>query len=172
MLFRSRRSVVQSRCTISTGGGDAGFFPLTPRATHDYLYRESMRSHRGYFIFLSVISVSICASRARADLTFERDVRPILKTHCFHCHGEDGKPKGGVDLRLRRFMLKELDEGVHVMAPGQPEQSEILRLVRAGEMPKKGKKLTVAEIETIERWIAARTLSRWRAASSPRLSRN
>ena len=28
-------------------------------------------------------------------LTFERDVRPIFKAMCFHCHGEDDHREGG-----------------------------------------------------------------------------
>jgi cytochrome c553 len=32
---------------------------------------------------------------AAAALTFEKDVRPILKAHCFHCHGEEGETKAG-----------------------------------------------------------------------------
>lgn len=32
--------------------------------------------------------------------SFEADVRPILKAHCFHCHGDQGKVEGGLDLRL------------------------------------------------------------------------
>ena len=34
------------------------------------------------------------------SLTFERDVRPIFKAQCFHCHGEDDELHGGLDLRL------------------------------------------------------------------------
>ena len=113
-----------------------------------------------FTLFLPTLAVLLALPADAQERSFERDVRPILKAHCFLCHGEDGKPKGGVDLRLRRFMLKELDEGVRVMVPGQPEESEMLRLVRAGEMPKKGKKLTAAEIATLEQWIAqgAKTL--------------
>ena len=93
---------------------------------------------------------------AHAELSFERDIRPIVKTHCFQCHGEGEKLKGGVDLRLRRFMLRELKEGGgHVMVPGQPDASEMLRLVREGEMPKEGKKLSAEEIAKLEKWIAA-----------------
>ncbi len=88
------------------------------------------------------------------DLTFERDVRPILKRHCFHCHGEGEKLKGGVDLRLRRFMEKETEAGEQVLVPGKPEESEMLTLVREGEMPAKGDKLTPDEIATLEKWIA------------------
>src|SRR5436190_9653486 len=69
------------------------------------------------------------------ELTFERDVRPILKTHCFPCHGEGEKLKGNVDLRLRRFMSKQTDSGI-VLVPGQPEESLMLKLIRSGEMPK------------------------------------
>lgn len=87
-------------------------------------------------------------------LTFEHDVRPILKAHCVQCHGEEEKPKGGVDLRLRRFMDKPTEDGDHVVVVGKPEESELVRTVREGEMPKKGKKLTPVELATLERWIA------------------
>ena len=88
-----------------------------------------------------------------AELMFEKDVRPILKAHCTHCHGEDEKPEGGVDLRLRRFMDKSLDDGGHVLVAGQPDASEMVKLIRAGKMPKKGKKVSPAELAIIERWI-------------------
>ena len=61
------------------------------------------------------------------ELTFEHDVRPILKAHCTSCHGEEEKPKGGVDLRLRRFMDKLTEDGDHVLVPGKPEDSEMVR---------------------------------------------
>jgi hypothetical protein len=88
-------------------------------------------------------------------IIFERDIRPILKAHCLQCHGDEEETKGGVDLRLRRFMLHELDGGRHVLVPGQPEQSEMFLLVREGEMPKRGGKLQPAQIALLERWIAA-----------------
>src|SRR6185295_13793810 len=92
-------------------------------------------------------------------LTFERDIRPILKAHCFNCHGEGEKLKGGVDLRLRRFMLTNSESG-HVMVPGKPGESVMLKMVASGEMPKDGKKLTPEQIAKIEHWIksGARTL--------------
>jgi cytochrome c553 len=88
------------------------------------------------------------------EVTFEHDVRPILKAHCTNCHGEEETPKGGVDLRLRRFMDKPLKEGGHVVVPGKPDDSELVLLVREGEMPKKGKKLTPEQISILERWVA------------------
>jgi mono/diheme cytochrome c family protein len=87
-----------------------------------------------------------------STLTFERDIRPILKAHCFHCHGEGEKLKGGVDLRLRRFMLTNSESG-HVMVPGKPGESVMLKMVASGEMPKGEKKLTPDQIAKIEHWI-------------------
>ena len=44
-------------------------------------------------------------------LTYEREVRPLLRTHCFQCHGEGQKQEGGLDLRLRRFLIQGGDSG-------------------------------------------------------------
>jgi len=87
-------------------------------------------------------------------LHFESDIRPLLKAHCFHCHGEGDELKGGVDLRLRRFMAeKKTDEGP-VLVPGKPEESLMLKLVRAGEMPKGEKKLSEEDVAKIAVWIS------------------
>src|SRR4051812_2878742 len=89
-----------------------------------------------------------------APLVFEKDIRPILKAHCFDCHGEGEKLKGGLDLRLRRFMLKGGDDGP-VLVPGKPEKSPIYKLVHSGEMPRRDKKLTPQQVELIKEWIAS-----------------
>ena len=106
-------------------------------------------------LWLALIASCAAASEAQPQsLTFEHDVRPILKTHCTHCHGEEEKPNGGVDLRLRRFMDKTVDDGAHVLIPGKPDDSELIRVIRDGEMPKKGKYVAPAELAILERWIA------------------
>jgi hypothetical protein len=86
-------------------------------------------------------------------LTFEKDIRPILKTNCFQCHGEDGVTKAGLDVRLARFILKGGESGPDIV-PGDPTKSHLLELVKKGEMPKKKPKLKDAEIATIEAWIS------------------
>jgi hypothetical protein len=87
-----------------------------------------------------------------ATITFEADVRPILKTHCFHCHGEDGSAKGGLDVRLRKLLLKGGKHGPAI-ALGQAEKSLFYTKIRDGEMPKEQAKLPAAQIETIRLWI-------------------
>ncbi len=91
--------------------------------------------------------------------TFERDIRPILKAQCFQCHGDEEKPKGGVDLRQRRRMLTASDSGP-VLTPGKPKASRLLEVVATGEMPKNGKRLTPAQVTLFDRWIrqGARTV--------------
>src|SRR5947208_1909182 len=96
------------------------------------------------FFFL----VSVCA----APPTFEKDIRPILKAHCFNCHGEGEKLNGGLDLRLQRLMLKGGDDGP-VIVPGKPERSLLFKLVHSGEMPKRGNKLTRDQVALIKQWI-------------------
>lgn len=101
-----------------------------------------------------LLITAVSVHGAESVRTFEKDVRPILKTHCTHCHGEEEKPKGGVDLRLRRFMDVVLDGGEQVVVPGQPDKSLMVQLIRSGEMPKKSKKVSDEELAVIEQWIA------------------
>lgn len=86
------------------------------------------------------------------SLTFERDVRPILKANCFDCHGEGETLKGELDLRLRRFILRGGESGAGFVA-GQRSTSLLFQKINSGEMPKREKKLTAHEIETIGAWI-------------------
>jgi hypothetical protein len=85
---------------------------------------------------------------------FEKDIRPILKAHCFECHGEGEKLKGGLDLRLRRLILKGGDDGP-VLVPGKPDRSPLFKLVHNGEMPKRDKKLTREQVALIKQWITS-----------------
>ena len=84
--------------------------------------------------------------------TFERDVRPILKAHCFDCHGAEEETKGGLDLRLRRFMVDGGESGPAIV-PGARDESLLYRRVASGEMPPVDLKLTPGEVATIGRWI-------------------
>lgn len=105
--------------------------------------------------WVQALGLVFCALHlgARAEsLHFERDIRPLLKARCFQCHGEGEKPKGGVDLRLRRLMLGKSESGT-VLVPGKPEASTLIQMIRSGEMPKGEKKLSPAEIERLTHWV-------------------
>jgi len=88
-----------------------------------------------------------------AALTFEKDIRPILKANCFHCHGEEEKVKGGLDVRLRHLIARGGESGPAIV-PGKPDKSRLFTMVRDGEMPQSEKKLSPAQVEVIRQWIA------------------
>ena len=93
------------------------------------------------------------AARQQSDeLTFEKHVRPLLKVHCVHCHGEGDEREGNLDVRLRRLMVSGGDSGPAIDLE-HPHNSLVLERLRSGEMPPGDKKLKVDEIATIERWI-------------------
>ncbi len=85
------------------------------------------------------------------ELLFERDVRPILKTHCFQCHGEEDKREGGLDGRLVRQLLVGGESGPAIIA-GKSQESLLWNRIDAEEMPPKGK-LSNAEKQAIRNWI-------------------
>lgn len=87
-------------------------------------------------------------------LTFEKDIRPILKTHCFQCHGEAGETESGLDVRLRRFLEKGGESGPAIV-PGDSAKSHLIEQLTNGEMPKKKPRLPEADIQKIAAWIDA-----------------
>ena len=110
--------------------------------------------------FLVVLGL-VCTGISRAapdaaveDITYERDIRPILKAYCFHCHGEEPELQGGLDVRLRRLLIEGGDSGA-VIVPGSVEKSLLYERISSGEMPPEGAQLrpTPEQIETIARWI-------------------
>ncbi len=103
-------------------------------------------------------AVAIAESSQRADVYFESHVRPILKAHCFHCHGEEEEKKGELDLRLVKFILRGGDSGPAIA--DSHAKSLLFERVASGEMPPIDKKVSPAELEIISRWLdqGARTM--------------
>lgn len=97
--------------------------------------------------------IAATLSLVAAPVRFESHLRPILKEHCFPCHGEDGTFKGGLDVRLKRLLLKGGETGPAIV-PGNPDASLLLQKVRQGEMPKGKAKLPATDIALIKEWIA------------------
>ncbi len=104
----------------------------------------------------ALLSVVVCTGTGlAAQRTYEADVRPILKAHCFQCHGEAGEREGGLDLRLRRLIVAGGDSGSAIV-PGEPANSSLMARIRTGEMPPgDDQRLSNNEIAVIEEWISA-----------------
>jgi len=93
------------------------------------------------------------------DVSYNRDVRPILSDKCFSCHGFDPKArKAGRRLDSFEGANAEL-KGVRAIVPGSAEKSEAwLRIISedSGEVmppPKTNKTLTALEKQIIKKWI-------------------
>lgn len=102
-------------------------------------------------LFLGVAWLNSLLSAAPPP-SFEAHVRPILKAHCFQCHGEEGEPQGGLDLRLVRLMVRGGDSGAALVS-GNAAGSLIVERVASGEMPPGKTKLSAEEVELIRRWV-------------------
>ncbi len=106
---------------------------------------------------LSLVGLCFAAlvSAGNAAPSFETDVRPILKAHCFQCHGEEPEVQGNLDVRLVRLMQQGGDSGAAII-PDKPEESPLYQRLHDGEMPPDESKLiSQEELRTIRDWIAA-----------------
>jgi hypothetical protein len=96
------------------------------------------------------------ASSVAADLSFNRDVRPILSDNCFYCHGNDpNHRKGKMRLDVREEALQK-----EAFVPGKPGESDLVDRIYTTDaddlMPPADshKKLTPQQKEILKRWIA------------------
>ncbi|MEM1085322.1 MAG: DUF1553 domain-containing protein [Verrucomicrobiota bacterium] len=100
------------------------------------------------------------AAELRAELSFNKDIRPILSNACFACHGPDEEERAA-DLRLdtREGALADLGNGFFAVVPGDPDKSELIYRVTSDDEdevmppPKHGKPLTADQIATLRQWI-------------------
>src|SRR6185369_18020953 len=96
----------------------------------------------------------------KAEVKFNRDVRPIMAETCFRCHGPDRNSRmAGMRLDLREEAIKPLKDGVVPIVPGDPEKSAIVQRIFDGGarvMPPVyvHKDLTATQKDTIRRWVA------------------
>ncbi len=115
-------------------------------------------------VMLTVVTVTLdgkVGAEGQDAVSFNRDIRPIFSDTCFRCHGPDKNArKMGLRLDIREEATKKTKSGVIPIAPGKPEESEIIRRIFASEeyelMPPKEahKELTSKQKELIRRWVA------------------
>ena len=90
------------------------------------------------------------------DFTFfESNIRPILIEHCYECHAEGKKVRGGLLVDSKEALLKGGDTGPAI-SPGNPDKSLLMKaILHQGDlkMPPKGK-LSPTAINNIKEWIA------------------
>ncbi|HCQ38914.1 MAG TPA: hypothetical protein DIV39_07140, partial [Verrucomicrobiales bacterium] len=78
----------------------------------------------GSFVFL-LVAVDPCAGERVID--FEQDVRPILESKCFGCHGPS-KEKGRLRLDSPGAILRGGDSGEPLFVAGKREKSFLYKV--------------------------------------------
>lgn len=110
----------------------------------------------------SVISPSTPLALADSQLSFARDVRPILAKNCWACHGFDAEArKGKLRLDVRDEALKPAESGAAAIVPGKPDESELVTRILSTDAnevmppPSSGHSLTPEQIKIIRDWVAS-----------------
>ena len=101
---------------------------------------------------VALLATTSIGQQSAAELTFEKDIRPLFRAHCYDCHGATEEINGGLDLRLVRRMTRGGESGPAI-APGDANHSYLVQRLRDGEMPPGENRLAAREIAIIERWI-------------------
>ena len=95
-------------------------------------------------------------SEELADVSFQRDVQPILQGHCAECHGAD-EPESGLNVDSRAGMLRGGDSGEAALVPGDAANSLLIHLISGKEpdrqMPPDEPPLSPEQISILNRWI-------------------
>lgn len=99
-------------------------------------------------------SPSAAPRNTEAEITFERDVRPIFAGKCLGCHGAQTQ-KAELDLSTPAGVRRGGESGAFLAAE-TPEESLLYEMVHSGLMPPEEKDhLSKPQIEIIRGWLAA-----------------
>jgi len=94
---------------------------------------------------------------AAATVSFINDVMPLLQNRCFNCHGGE-QTKEGLSFASYDTLMKGSVNGL-VLVPGDAANSLLAQQLLNGKMPKRGPKLTPAQVQIIIDWINAGALN-------------
>lgn len=86
-----------------------------------------------------------------SQVSFSKDVAPILQSRCVSCHG-GGRVEESLDLTSYAKMMAGSKNGA-VIVPGDAANSILAQLVINQKMPERGPKLTPSETQLIVDWI-------------------
>ncbi len=120
-----------------------------------------MPSRISCVLFGSILLSCLPNGRVLAEdaIEFNRDIRPILASNCFDCHGFDAKHRKA-DLRLDTFEGATADhDGSAALMPGDVSKSELWNRIVSDDVdvvmppPASKKTLTDAQKDLLRRWI-------------------
>ncbi len=112
------------------------------------------------------------------EISYRRDILPILADNCFECHGPDAKQReAGLRLDIRENAL-ELTDGRAAIVPEKVGESELIRRIQSTDPdevmppPESKKALSAEQIKSLGQWIqeGAEYERHWAFEPIPRLN--
>ena len=95
-------------------------------------------------------------ARFGEQVSFSRDIRPILNQNCVVCHG-GVRQKNGVSFIFREEALGVGKSGHRTIVPGKPDESELIARITSKDpdarMPYHAAPLSSQQIGLLRRWI-------------------
>ena len=99
-----------------------------------------------------ILTTGLLFALKAGAIDFAKEIQPLLAEHCFKCHGEK-KRNGGLRLTNRRDALAPGDSGKATIVPGNSAASLLIQKISSDnpkeQMPPKGTRLTVAQIDLL-----------------------
>ena len=122
--------------------------------------RYSMIALAGVAVIAGILGTSggsfLRYIRGGREVSFSREIRPILNQNCVQCHG-GVRQKNGVSFIFREEALGVGKSGRRTIVPGDPDRSELIARVTSRDpdarMPYHGPPLPPAQIALLRRWI-------------------
>jgi hypothetical protein len=100
--------------------------------------------------------VSLRSKWSGDQVSFSRDIRPILNQNCVPCHG-GVRQKNGVSFIFREEALGVGKSGRRTIMPGKPDESELIARITAKDpearMPYHAPPLPPQQIALLRRWV-------------------
>jgi Protein of unknown function (DUF1553)/Protein of unknown function (DUF1549)/Concanavalin A-like lectin/glucanases superfamily/Planctomycete cytochrome C len=126
------------------------------------LRRQNLLRHVRFLLeSLAVLAFLSCHGVAEEpEITYRRDILPLLSDRCFTCHGPDSATReAGLRLDQRGVAVAELGSGVTAIVPGDAAASALVERIEstdeAIQMPPvdSGKTLSAREKALLRRWV-------------------
>jgi hypothetical protein len=131
--------------------------PASETPTRSFIMLELNRLRRAMIVLLLLRGTS--GGVRGQEVTFSRDVLPILSDACFTCHGPDaGARKGKLRFDTEEGALHRKGRDP-VIVPGKSAMSELIRRIVTSDekevMPPRNsnRKLSAKQIEVLKRWV-------------------
>lgn len=105
----------------------------------------------------AIVRIGSVQATPHTDVSYTNDIRPILEGRCSTCH--TGKlVSNGLNMESYESLMAGSQHGP-VIVPGNAGGSLLVEKLTSGQMPKRGPKLTPAQIQLIIDWINAGALN-------------